>query len=42
MQAAGLMVKHDIGRLPVIQDGKVVGILTRSDTMIYFYDLLPD
>lgn len=42
MQAANLMVKHDIGRLPVIKDGKVVGIITRSDTMMYFYDLLPD
>jgi len=42
MQAANIMVKHDIGRLPVITDDKVVGIITRSDTMMYFYDLLPD
>ncbi|MCP3951670.1 MAG: CBS domain-containing protein [Desulfobacterales bacterium] len=42
MQAANLMVKHDVGRLPVIQDDKVVGIITRSDTMLYFYDLVPD
>lgn len=42
MQAANIMVKHDIGRLPVIADDKVVGIITRSDTMMYFYDLLPD
>jgi len=42
MQAATIMVKHDIGRLPVIKDEKVVGIITRSDTMMYFYDLLPD
>jgi tRNA nucleotidyltransferase (CCA-adding enzyme) len=42
MQAARLMVKHDIGRLPVVEDGKMIGILTRSDTMLYFYDLLPD
>ncbi|MCF8070035.1 MAG: CBS domain-containing protein [Desulfobacterales bacterium] len=41
-QAANLMVKHDIGRLPVIQDGKVIGIVTRTDAMRYFYDLLPD
>jgi tRNA nucleotidyltransferase (CCA-adding enzyme) len=41
-QAARLMIKHDIGRLPVVEDGHVVGILTRSDTMLYFYDLLPD
>ena len=42
LQAARLMVKHDIGRLPVIQDGKIIGIITRSDAMTYFYDLLPD
>jgi nanoRNase/pAp phosphatase (c-di-AMP/oligoRNAs hydrolase)/CBS domain-containing protein len=42
MQAARIMVKHDIGRLPVVDNGRIIGILTRSDTMIYFYDLLPD
>ncbi len=42
VQAANLMVKHDVGRLPVVEDGKIIGILTRSDTMTYFYDLLPD
>ncbi|UCF94820.1 MAG: CBS domain-containing protein, partial [Desulfobacterales bacterium] len=42
MQAARLMVKHDIGRLPVVENGKIIGIITRSDTMLYFYDLLPD
>ncbi len=42
MQAARLMVKHDVGRLPVVADGKMIGIITRSDTMTYFYDLLPD
>jgi CBS domain-containing protein len=36
------MVKHDIGRLPVIQDGKIIGIISRSDAMRYFYDVLPD
>jgi CBS domain-containing protein len=41
-EAARLMVKHDIGRLPVVEDGHILGILTRSDTMLYFYDLLPD
>jgi tRNA nucleotidyltransferase (CCA-adding enzyme) len=41
-EAARLMVKYDIGRLPVVDDGKSIGILTRSDTMLYFYDLLPD
>jgi CBS domain-containing protein len=32
----------DIGRLPVVDNEKIIGILTRSDTMLYFYDLLPD
>jgi CBS domain-containing protein len=42
LEAARLMVKHDIGRLPVVADGKIIGIITRSDAMLYFYDLLPD
>ncbi len=41
-EAARLMIKHDIGRLPVMQDAKIIGIITRSDAMLYFYDLLPD
>ncbi len=42
LQAARMMVKYDIGRLPVIEKGRIIGILTRSDAMRYFYDLLPD
>ena len=42
IQAARLMIKHDIGRLPVVESGRVIGIVTRSDTMRYFYDLLPE
>lgn len=42
MAAARIMVKHDVGRLPVVEDGKILGIVTRSDTMMYFYDILPD
>lgn len=42
LQAANMMVKHDIGRLPVVEDGEIIGIVTRTDTMRYFYDLLPD
>jgi len=42
MEAARMMVKHDIGRIPVVKDGRLIGIVTRSDTMRYFYDLLPD
>ena len=42
MQAAAIMVKHDVGRLPVVENSRVIGILTRSDVMRFFYDLLPD
>lgn len=42
IQAARIMVRHDIGRLPVVEDGRIIGIITRSDAMLYFYDLLPD
>ncbi len=42
VEAVRLMVKNDIGRLPVIQDGELIGIITRSDAMRYYYDLLPD
>jgi len=41
-QAARLMVRHDIGRLPVVENDRVIGIVTRSDAMLYFYDQLPD
>ena len=41
-QAAGMMIKHDIGRLPVVEDNRMIGIVTRSDVMLYLYDLLPD
>jgi nanoRNase/pAp phosphatase (c-di-AMP/oligoRNAs hydrolase) len=41
-EAVALMVKHDIGRLPVVENDAVIGIITRSDAMLYFYDLLPD
>ena len=42
VQAARLMIQHDIGRLPVAENGRVIGIVTRSDTMRYLYDLLPE
>lgn len=38
-EAVRLMVKHDIGRLPVVENGRLIGIITRSDAMRYFYDL---
>lgn len=42
MEAARIMVKYDIGRLPVMREGKIIGIISRSDMMNYFYDMLPD
>jgi tRNA nucleotidyltransferase (CCA-adding enzyme) len=40
--ASGLMIKHDIGRLPVVDNGHIIGILTRSDVMRYWYDPMPE
>ena len=42
IETARLMIRHDIGRIPVMKDDKIIGIITRSDAMMYFYDLLPD
>ncbi|HDR14873.1 MAG TPA: CBS domain-containing protein [Desulfobacteraceae bacterium] len=41
-EVARLMSTHDIGRVPVVENDSVVGIVTRSDVMRYYYDLLPD
>ena len=41
-QAARLMVRYDIGRLPVMENNRVIGIVTRSDIMRFFYDMLPN
>jgi nanoRNase/pAp phosphatase (c-di-AMP/oligoRNAs hydrolase) len=37
--AAHLMIKHDIGRLPVVDAGKVIGIFSRSDAVADLYGL---
>ena len=39
-EAAKLMVKHDIGGLPVLQDGRLVGIITKSDIVRAFAEKL--
>lgn len=41
-KAAQKMIEKDIGHLPVVQNGKMIGIVTRTDILTYFYDLLPD
>jgi tRNA nucleotidyltransferase (CCA-adding enzyme) len=35
--AQGIMESEDIGRLPVLRDGKLVGIVTRSDLLGFLY-----
>jgi CBS domain-containing protein len=41
-RAARLMVKNDVGRLPVVENGSLVGIITRSDAIRYYYDFFPE
>jgi tRNA nucleotidyltransferase (CCA-adding enzyme) len=36
-----LMLKWDIGRLPVVQEGELVGIVTRTDVLRQLHDLNP-
>ena len=38
--AADMMLKYDIGCLPVVDDGKLVGILTQNDLFKAFLDVL--
>lgn len=40
--AAGIMIAKDVGYLPVVENGKVIGIVTRTDILTYYYDLLPE
>jgi tRNA nucleotidyltransferase (CCA-adding enzyme) len=35
--ALALMVSHDVGRLPVLRDGQLIGIVTRSDILAFLY-----
>lgn len=36
-EALDLMVQHDVGRLPVLRDGRLVGIISRSDLIRMLY-----
>jgi len=40
--AAQIMIEKDVGYLPVVEDDKVIGIVTRTDVLTYYYDLLPE
>jgi len=41
-EAVQLMIRKNIGHLPVALEGKIIGILTRTDILTYFYDMLPE
>ncbi len=41
-EAAQLMVSKKIGHLPVEHEGKIIGIVTRTDILTYFYNMLPE
>ena len=41
MQAVRKIITKKVGHLPVIENDQVIGIVTRSDLMVYFYDQLP-
>lgn len=38
-EAAGLMVEHKIGGLPVVENGKLVGMITETDICIFVLQL---
>ncbi|MBU1234849.1 MAG: CBS domain-containing protein [Proteobacteria bacterium] len=40
--AARIMIEKNVGYLPVVEDSKVIGIVTRTDILTYYYDLLPE
>jgi tRNA nucleotidyltransferase (CCA-adding enzyme) len=40
--AARIMIENDVGHLPVVQNDKMIGIVTRTDILTYYYDLLPE
>ena len=41
-EAAQFMINNKIGHLPVEHEGKIIGIITRTDILNYFYGLLPE
>ncbi|PIE64892.1 MAG: hypothetical protein CSA26_06050 [Desulfobacterales bacterium] len=41
-EVAKFMAQNDIGYLPVKHKGKIIGIVSRTDIICYFYGLLPE
>jgi tRNA nucleotidyltransferase (CCA-adding enzyme) len=41
VEAAQMMVEKNIGHLPVEHEGKIIGIITRTDILTYVYNMLP-
>jgi acetoin utilization protein AcuB len=39
-EAARMMVEHKVGSLPVVEDGRLVGIITETDIFKQFVDIL--
>jgi len=35
-EVVALMVRHDINRVPIVEGGKVLGIVTRADVVEFF------
>lgn len=42
VHAAEMMAKNNIGHLPVVHKEKLIGIVTRTDVLTYFYGILPE
>ena len=38
-EAAGLMIEHKISGLPVVEDGKLIGLITETDICIFVMQL---
>jgi CBS domain-containing protein len=38
-EAAGLMIEHKISGLPIVEDGKMVGLITETDICIFVMQL---
>ena len=39
-EAAHLMIRRDIGHLPVVEKGRMMGIITRTDIVQFLYGMI--